>query len=260
MEIIVKIVAIIQARMSSTRLPGKVMMPICGKSLFRLLVERVKSSKLIDELWLATSIDSANDILVREANCIDNLLIFRGNEADVLSRFADIALQSQADYIVRLTGDCPLLDPNVIDSVIKFMLDKSDLYDYASNALRPTYPDGLDVEIFKVHTLLEANKSAISSSDREHVTPLIHCYHLNPINPKVGHYIGEGDFSHLRWTVDEVCDYELIREIYENLYYENPKFSWLDVISLITKMPKLLEKNNLISRNEGYFNAPKDEA
>lgn len=254
-----KVVGIIQARMGSTRLPGKVMMPICGKSLFRLLVERVKLSNLIDELWLATSVSAADDVLVKEASCIDNLLIYRGNEMDVLSRYADIAHHSKADYVVRLTGDCPLLDPGIIDSVIRFMLDKSGQFDYVSNALRPTYPDGLDVEIFKVSALLEANKLAFSPLDREHVTPLIHCYHSNLANPKVGHYIGPGDFSHLRWTVDEACDYDLIREIFEHLYYKNPKFGWLDVISLITKMPKLLEKNNLIMRNEGYFKAHKDQ-
>ncbi len=254
-----KVVAIIQARMGSTRLPGKVMMPVCDKSLFRLLVERVRSSRLIDELWLATSVDPSNDVLVREASCIDGLLVYRGKEADVLSRYADIAVLSDADYVVRLTGDCPLLDSSIIDLVINFMLNNSHLYDYVSNALKPTYPDGLDVEVFKVDALLNANKLATASLDREHVTPLIHCYHVNSKNPRVGHYIGEAYFSHLRWTVDESCDYELVKEIFEHLYYENPRFGWLEVVSLLTKMPKLLEKNNLIMRNEGYIKAATGE-
>lgn len=249
-----KVVGVLQARMGSTRLPGKVLMQAAGRSLIRHMVDRVRRASRLDELWLATSEDPANDPLATEmaAAGID---VFRGSEDDVLSRFAAVAKKTGADWIVRLTGDCPLHDPAIIDAVIGFAVDHSDRFDYVCNSLRPTYPDGLDVEIFTAAALSRAATGATTPLQREHVTPFIHRHHDGPGPFRVGHFLGPADFSHLRWTVDEPEDYVVVKEIFEALYPANPQFGWLDVLALVTRRPELIVGNSSIVRNEGYLNA-----
>jgi len=249
-----KVVGIIQARMGSTRLPGKVLLPAAGKSLIRHMLDRVKRSSTIDELWLATSSDSANDQLANEAEKAE-VEVFRGSEDDVLSRYVAVAERTAADWIVRLTGDCPLHDPVIIDAVVSYALDHATEFDYLCNSLRPTYPDGLDVEVFTSKSLAQAATEATSTLQREHVTPFIHRYHDGPGPFRVGHFIGPADFSHLRWTVDEQADYKVVKEIFEVLYPINPLFSWMDVLALLTRRPELMMKNSHIIRNEGYLKA-----
>jgi spore coat polysaccharide biosynthesis protein SpsF len=238
--------------MGSTRLPGKVLMQAAGMSLIRHMLNRVGRAARLDELWLATSGDPANDSLAIEVAAAA-VPVYRGSEHDVLSRFAAVAEVTNADWIVRLTGDCPLHDPQVIDAVISFAVYHSDLYDYVSNSLRPTYPDGLDVEVFTRNALLRAANEASTPLQREHVTPFIHRYHDGPGPFRVGHFFGPADFSHLRWTVDEAEDYYLVKEIFEALYPVNPHFGWLDVLALITRRPELIVGNSKIPRNEGYL-------
>lgn len=249
-----KVVGILQARMGSTRLPGKVLLPAAGKSLIRHMLDRVKRSSTIDELWLVTSSDSANDQLANEAEKA-GVEVFRGSEDDVLSRYVAVAERTAADWVVRLTGDCPLHDPVIIDAVVSYALDHATEFDYLCNSLRPTYPDGLDVEVFTSESLAQAATKATSTLQREHVTPFIHRYHDGPGPFRVGHFIGPADFSHLRWTVDEQADYKVVKEIFEVLYPINPLFSWMDVLALLTRRPELMMKNSHIIRNEGYLKA-----
>ena len=249
-----KVVAILQARMGSTRLPGKVLLPAAGKSLISHMLERVRNAKSIHELWLATSLDPLNDPLAQEAEAA-GIKVFRGSEHDVLSRYQAISEHSNADWIVRLTGDCPLHDPNIIDAVVELAMNSVNEFDYVCNSLHPTYPDGLDVEVFTAMSLAFANKNANTALQREHVTPFIHRYHDGPGPFRIGHFIGPADFSHLRWTVDEQADYEVVREIIETLYPITPTFGWMDVLALVTRRPELIIKNSNIARNEGYLKA-----
>ncbi len=249
-----KVVGILQARMGSTRLPGKVLMQAAGMSLIRHMVNRVRRSSHLDELWLATSVDASNDPLADEMASA-GIAVFRGSEDDVLSRFAAVAEQTGADWIVRLTGDCPLHDPEIIDAVISYAVDYADHFDYVCNSLRPTYPDGLDVEVFTREALSRAAREATTPLQREHVTPFIHRHHDGPGPFRVGHYLGPADFSHLRWTVDEPKDYQVVKEILDVLYPANPEFGWLDVLALVTRRPELIVGNSSIVRNEGYLKA-----
>lgn len=249
-----KVVGILQARVGSTRLPGKVLLQAAGMTLIRHMVERVSRSLRLDELWLVTSVAPANDPLGGEMAAA-GIPVFRGSEDDVLSRFAAVAEKTHADWIVRLTGDCPLHDPEIIDSVIGYAVEHADHFDYVCNSLRPTYPDGLDVEVFTRNALSRAVREATTPMQREHVTPFIHRHHDGPGPFRVGHFDGPADFSHLRWTVDEPEDYQVVKEIFEALYPANPKFGWLDVLALVTRRPELIVGNAKIVRNEGFLKA-----
>jgi spore coat polysaccharide biosynthesis protein SpsF (cytidylyltransferase family) len=240
--------------MGSTRLPGKVLLPAGGKSLIRHMVERIQRSSMIDELWLATSEESANDSLAEEVHNA-GVAVFRGSESDVLSRYATVADRTEADWVVRLTGDCPLHDPAIIDDVVRYAIAHASEFDYVCNSLQPTYPDGLDVEVFTSAALVRADQEATTALQREHVTPFIHRYHDGPGPFRVGHFKGSADFSHLRWTVDEPADYEVVKEIFESLYPVKPEFGWMDVLAFVTHRPDLIVKNSSIVRNEGYLKA-----
>lgn len=237
--------AILQARFSSTRLPGKVLKPIMGKPMLALQIERVLQSKMIDQLIVATSTDTTDDDI--EALCLQtNIPCFRGNQNDVLDRFYQAALPWVPTHIVRFTGDCPLIDSDVIDSVVKFYLSGG--YDYVSNTLQPTFPDGLDVEVFRFSVLEQAWKEAALLSQREHVTPFIYSH---PDRFHTANYKHAEDLSYLRWTVDEPEDFELITKIYGELYSAKPGFRMIDVLNLLQRKPELLSLNQKFERNEG---------
>ena len=240
------ILAILQARTSSTRLPGKVLKPILGRPMLSLQIERIQRSKKIDKLIVATSNErSDNDI----GNLCINIQIpcFRGSLDDVLDRFYQTATQYKPEHVVRLTGDCPLIDPEIIDKVINFYFEGD--FDYATNSMDPyTFPDGLDVEVFRFTVLEKAWHEALLPSYREHVTPFIR---QHPEMFKVGHYKNEVDLSHLRWTVDEPEDYEFVSQIYKELYPQNPTFITEDILELINRKPSLLEINSHVERNLG---------
>ncbi|MGB5158669.1 aminotransferase class III-fold pyridoxal phosphate-dependent enzyme [Desulfobacterium sp. N47] len=239
------ILSILQARCSSTRLPGKVMKPILGVPMLIHQLRRVLESKRIDKLIVATSIDSSDDAI--EQVCLaEGIDCFRGSLDDVLDRFYQLTRSWQPSHVVRLTGDCPLIDPNIIDAVIKFCLDGN--YDYATNALSPTFPDGLDVEVFLLSALEEAWKEATLPSQREHVTPFIH---QHPERYRIGHYQNTEDLSHLRWTVDEQEDFELINKIYNELYPVKPDFRTSDILNLLKQKPDWSNINQQFKRNEG---------
>ena len=241
------ILAIIQARMTSSRLPGKVIMKAAGSPLLLTMVQRVKMAKRIDRLLVATSDHPEDDAI--DALC-KNIPVesFRGSLDNVLDRFYRAALSLMPDVVVRLTGDCPLMDPEIIDEVIEKLLDEG--VDYSANCIHPVYPDGLDVEVMRFSALERAWREARLASEQEHVTPYIH---KNIGTLFSGSHIEKKfDFSHLRWTVDEPEDFDLIRRVLEEFLPENPGFSWMEVLSLITKRPELLTINSTLSRNEGY--------
>lgn len=237
--------AILQARTSSSRLPGKVLMPILGKPMLFRQIERLNRCREFDQLVVATSVDPSDDPLA-EACRDDGIACFRGSLDDVLGRFVKAARQYNPQVVVRLTGDCPLTDHRVIDNVIRHFLAGN--YDYASNCLPPTFPDGLDVEVMRFDCLEQAFAEAVLPSHREHVTPFLRAY---PERFKAGNYAADIDCSHLRWTVDEPEDLEFVRQIYERLYPGNPDFSTEDILGLLDREPELRKINAHFSRNEG---------
>lgn len=248
------ITAILQARMSSTRLPGKVLRTVLGRPLLALQLERVRRSLRIERLIVATS-DRDEDAPVAGLAAAEGVDCFRGSLDDVLDRFYRAALPSKPQYVVRLTGDCPLADPAIIDSVIE--LCERGGYDYASNALRPTFPDGLDVEVVRFRCLEEAWREARLPSEREHVLPFVH---RRPDRYKIGILQNDVDLSRLRWTVDEPEDLELVTRIYEALYAGNPAFSTADVLRLIEREPALAEINSRHVRNAGSLSSARKDA
>lgn len=172
---------------------------------------------------------------------------FFGSLDDVLDRYYQAAKPHNPEHVVRLTGDCPLTDPELIDQVIQFHLEGA--YDYTSNTVEPTYPDGLDAEVIRFPCLEEAWREATLPSEREHVTPFIR---KHPDRFKIGSVKGRDDLSHLRWTVDEPEDLELVTRIYEALYPQNPQFTTGDILQLLVRNPHLSEINSAFGRNEGY--------
>ena len=239
--------------MSSTRLPGKVLLETAGRPIILLMLERVSHCKRMDSIWLATSDDKSDDQLasvVEEAG----YNVFRGSLENVLSRFWHLGKKEKADVIVRLTGDCPLHDPEVIDSVINHFLSNKDNVDYVSNVLPPTYPDGLDTEVFYYSVLDEAYKKTASVHDIEHVVPYIRRKAAD--NGRESNFYGPADFSHLRWTLDEPEDYDFIKNIYQDLYPSQKDFTWLDVIAWLTKYPEKIALNSMHKRNDGLKKKP----
>lgn len=243
-----KVVGIVQARMGSTRLPGKVLEVLADKPALLHMLERVSRSLTLNELWVATSTSSKDDALV-EAIERAGYSVFRGSEDDVLGRFYELAKARHAEVVVRLTGDCPLHDPEVIDQVVQAFLKAYPQYNYASNVIPPSYPDGLDVEVFSFAALEEAYRTCTDPLEREHVTLGIHCQYYPTSRPQILNVVGPADFSHLRWTLDTPEDLTLIQALYRRLYPEKPNFSWWDVLALITREPELFFINQKLERN-----------
>jgi spore coat polysaccharide biosynthesis protein SpsF (cytidylyltransferase family) len=239
------ILAVLQARVSSSRLPGKVLKPILGTPMLFLQIERVARSRRIDYLVVATSTDPSDDPIFEQCQS-RGVQVHRGSLADVLSRFVGAVAPYQPKTVVRLTGDCPLADWRVIDLAIETF--EAGGYDYLSNVDPPTYPDGLDVEVFSYRALLDADLNAEKPTEREHVTPFIR---NSPERFKVGVLTQKIDQSKLRWTVDDPRDFDLVRTVYEALYPVNPKFETADVLALLRRQPELSRVNSGISRNEG---------
>lgn len=240
-----KILAIIQARMESTRFPGKMMADLLGKPVICHVIDRVKKSKLIDEVVLATSIDENNNVLEVEAKKM-RIHVFRGSENDVLDRFYWAAKKCEATTIIRITGDCPLMDPKVIDKTINFFnIEKCD---YVSNIDPPTFPDGMDVEVFSFNALEQAWKNAELKSEREHVTPYIR---KNKDLFKIKNFENEQDLSEYRITLDEKEDLIAIRKILEKLNDET-SYNLSDIIAILESDQKITKINKKYERNEGY--------
>jgi spore coat polysaccharide biosynthesis protein SpsF len=239
-------IAVLQARLSSSRLPGKVLKLIRDRPMLEYQIERIKRSCSINRLVVATS-DLPEDEQISELCQEINVDCFRGSLDDVLDRVYQAAKPYTPKYLVRLTGDCPLCDPELIDRVIEFHIDGD--YDYTSNIINPTYPDGLDVEICRFECLEFAYREATLPSQREHVTPFIY---QQPHRFRLGNYKNTQDLSYLRWTVDELADFELVEQVYTDLYPQNPKFNMSDILTWLDLHPKWRDRNQQYERNEGF--------
>ncbi len=226
------ITAIIQARMGSTRLPGKVLKKIKNKTILEYQLERVRRAALINETIVATSTNDIDNVIVELCNEL-GVRVYRGSETDVLSRYYEAAIESGAEVVVRLTSDCPLIDPEVIDQVIKLYLDYTDV-DYVSNAIERTFPRGLDTEVFSMEALQVTFKNAVLPSEREHVTAYMYSH---PERFNLLNFSSERDLSKHRWTVDTIEDFELIERILTSLYPHNPHFTFHDVLHLLDENP-----------------------
>jgi spore coat polysaccharide biosynthesis protein SpsF len=240
------IVAIIQARMGSTRLPGKVMKEILGKPIILWDLDRVSLSKLIDEIVVAIPYGEENDVIVdtiKKYN--DKILTTRGSEDDVLDRYYQAAVQTNADVVVRITSDCPLIDPFVIDNVIKQFLDND--CDYCSNSLTRTYPRGLDTEVFSFKALETACNEATKDYEREHVTPYI-IENLDKF--KLLNVANDIDLSHMRWTLDTEKDFKFIIAVYKRIFPKKQLFLMDDILELMDKEPELIDINRHIEQKK----------
>lgn len=242
------ILCIIQARVSSSRLYGKVLKTIRDKTIIEHIFFRLKNAQKIDKIVLATSSTEADDAI--EILCKEkNISVFRGSENDVLDRFYQTAKFSgvkEGDFIVRITGDCPLIDPQIVDEVIE-LFEKEDA-DYGANINPPTFPDGLDIEVMKFSVLEKAWNEAKLQSEREHVTLYIRNH---PEIFKISNFVNDKDYSQLRWTLDEAEDFEVIKTIYENLFSEDKVFLMNDIIEFLSKNSQIIEINQRFMRNEG---------
>lgn len=238
-----KTVAIVQARMGSTRFPNKVMQPICGTPMIGLLLERLAKAKRIDQVVLATSKDQRNEPLAKYVREL-GYAVYQGSEDDVLDRYYQAAKEAKADTVVRITGDCPLIDPVLVDAVIVRFLESG--VDYVSNVSPQTYPDGLDTEVCSYQALERAWNQAKLPQQREHVTLFIResgkFSQVNVSNAK--------DHSKERWTVDEPVDLEVVRKVFEH-FHPRRDFGWLEVLTLRNEHPEWFMPNQHLIRNEG---------
>lgn len=238
-----KTVAIVQARMGSVRLPNKVMKLIGGLPMIEVLLARLSRSVEIDQIVVATSTDSRNLSLVEHVQSL-GYACEQGSENDVLDRYVKVGQKHLADIVVRITGDCPLIDSTLVDETIRKF--KQGNYDYVSNSYPPTFPDGLDVEVCSFSALKRALDESTELFDREHVTP----YLRRPDLFKQGAVVGEMDYSGLRWTVDEPVDFEVVSAVFEH-FTPDIHFGWQQVLELQRRQPELFLANHTIVRNEG---------
>jgi spore coat polysaccharide biosynthesis protein SpsF len=239
--------------MSSTRLPGKVLADVCGRPLLHYVISRVRQARTLNLFAVATSDQSTDDVIENfcQANAVN---CFRGSQNDVLDRYYCAAKHFQADIIVRLTADCPLLDPAIIDKVVdKFLAGN---FDYCSNTQEPSYPDGLDTEVFTWNALERSWHEAHLPSEREHVSPYII---KNSGLFRLGSVKHNQNLSELRWTVDQPEDLDLIRQIYGHLLDKN-NFGLKDLVALYCEHPEFTAINTGVDRNEGYRRSLRDDA
>jgi spore coat polysaccharide biosynthesis protein SpsF len=239
------ILGIVQARMASTRLPGKVLLPIVGAPMLARQIERVRRARNFDGLIVATTTGNEDDPIAALAADL-SVECYRGSADDVLDRYVRAAEPHSPSHVVRLTADCPLADWRLIDRAIEFAIEGG--FDYASNTLRPTWPDGLDIEVMTFAALETAWREATSRVEREHLTQFIV---KRPERFSLGSLEGDIDLSALRWTVDEPRDYDFLGRVYEALYPANPAFTTEDVLQLLRQRPELMGINSGIERNEG---------
>tara|TARA_B100002052_G_scaffold293064_1_gene315612 strand:+ start:1798 stop:2532 length:735 start_codon:yes stop_codon:yes gene_type:complete len=242
------IVAIIQARRGSTRLPDKIFLELKQKSVISHVVDRLLPSKKINKIVIATTKNKLDDKLELWAK-ENNIDIFRGDENDVLSRYYHSAVKFNADIIVRITADDPLKDYNIIDNAIQLLLDKK--IDFVCNNNPVSFPEGLDVEVMTFRALKKCFLEASTDYQKEHVTQYIH-QNKNKFN--YFNIMNNENLSSLRWTLDTEEDYIFIKEIYDNLYEKNKIFLTDDILDFLNQNKKLLEINNKVNRSQQYRN------
>lgn len=235
-----RIVGIVQGRMASSRLPGKILKKISGQPMLAHVVERARQSKLITDVGVATTSDPSDDAVERFCRK-RGYPFYRGSLLDVLDRFYQAAKMMQADVVVRFTADCPLLDPGLVDETVQVFLERG--VDFAANRLPPpfkrTYPIGLDTEVCSFSALERAWREATAKHDREHVLPYL--YEVEG-RFKVAVLNYERDYGHYRWTVDTPEDLKLVRRLFRKMA-DKPGFTWLDVVALFEREPQLAQMN-----------------
>jgi len=237
-------VAIIQARMGSSRLPAKVFMDISGKPMLLHVIERLRHSALITAITVATTINKQDDVIgdlcrKHDVGC------YRGSETDVLDRYYRAAKFWKAESVVRICSDCPLIDPTLTDRVIGVYKENRKKYVGASTIIKRTFPRGLDAEVFSFSVLEEVWRNSDKTYQREHVTPYIY---EHPQAFAMASIESESDLSYLRWTVDTEEDLCFIRQVYERLYKEDRLFLTNDVLELLAQEPALQEINSHIQQ------------
>ncbi len=240
-----KIVAIIQARVGSTRLPRKVLKEIEGKSVLSHVVDRVKQCKYIDKIVIATSYLEQDTDIEKEANNI-GVDCFRGSEEDVLSRYYNVANKTNADIVIRITADCPCIDYKIIDCMIEEFIKKNEI-DYMNNTIKETFPRGYDVEIFTIESLNKAYENAEKNYEKEHVTPYIYT-HPDKFNISV--YKNDIDYSCYRLTLDTEEDFIVISKVYEGLYKANKYFGLQEVIKFMKENSELVKINQYVKQKK----------
>jgi spore coat polysaccharide biosynthesis protein SpsF len=247
------IITVIQSRMGSARLPGKVMMPLAGKPLIYRMHERVAESKLAGEIIIAAT-EEETDVPIIQLCEENNLNYYRGHSTDLLERHYKAAKIFNADVVVKIPSDCPLIDPNIIDKVIKYFIENFPKYDFVSNLHPATYPDGNDVEVMTMKSLEDAKQNAKLPLEREHTTPY---FWENPDKFRIGNVVWETglDFSMThRFTIDYKEDYEFIKTVYDELYLENNMFKLDDILKLLDDKPEIKRINEKYAGVNWYRN------
>lgn len=237
---------VIQARTGSSRLPNKVLKELCGKPMLQHIIERTQKSKKVDCIVVATTVRE-EDGKIEELCKNINIDCYRGSEDDVLDRYYQAANRYKPVNVIRITADCPFIDPIIIDQIIQVHEDGG--YDYTSNTLVETYPDGLDTEVFKFSALKKAWEKADLASEREHVTPYI------KFKDDFKRFSVERSpsLAEKRWTVDNDCDFEVVEQVYNALYGKKDIFLMNDILNFLDNNPQIERMNEHIMRNEGYL-------
>ena len=235
-------IIIVQARMNSSRLPGKVMMPVLGVPLLEILIARLKRVRRADSICVACTYNPEDQQIVDLSQSL-GVEVHRGSEENVLERYSQAAQRSQADHVVRVTADSPLIDPAELDRLITYYHSHIVDFDYVDNGSTHTYPLGMQAEVFSVSALNTAHREATTTSDKEHVTPFII---RNPRRFKAGNVAFGQDKSYYQLAVDTVEDFELITKIITGLYAVNPEFSIHDVLDLLARNPEWGKVNSHI--------------
>ncbi|MBQ6098511.1 MAG: glycosyltransferase family protein [Methanobrevibacter sp.] len=242
-----KVNAIIQARCGSTRLPGKIFMAINGKPLLWHVVNRLKYAELIDDIIVATTTDSKDD--ATEEWCNENeIKCYRGSEDDVLNRFYNAAVAFPCDVIVRVTADDPFKEPTIVDKIIKKLIDEN--LDLSCNVFPPSFPEGLDCEVFTFNVLETMEKTTNNPYDREHVTPYIYNH---PEKFKIGNLTSSRQLSNYRWTIDNKEDYEMVNAIYEKRRNEQEEILLMEeILEILEENPEIASINSDVKRSAMY--------
>ncbi len=239
-----KTVAILQARTSSSRFPNKVLEDVNGEPMIIRQIDRIVKSKRISKLIVATSLDSSDDALVETLEK-HGVQFFRGPLENVFLRFLTVINSEDGDYFVRLTGDCPLVMPSVIDDLLESF--NPEIYDYMSNTIEPTFPDGLDVEVFTRAAFLSLQNLSLTHEEREHVTL---AFHRNKENFKLANFRGNPDRSTMRWTVDYPEDLLFVRSVYDHFKGHESTFGYAQVLEFLSSNPEVVSIISANRRNE----------
>lgn len=247
-----RVVAIVQARLGSSRLPRKSVAPIAGKPMLQHVLERAAAARSVQRVVLATTTDP-EDVELADLAHANGIAVYRGDRDDVLDRFWQASRFADAEVVVRITADDPLKDPAVIDAVVERLMKSG--ADYASNTLTPSYPEGLDVEVFTQKALDRAWNEATLASEREHVTPYIW---KHPDRFRVASVMHSADLSHLRWTVDYPGDLAFVCAIYDRLY-RGEVFGMDAVLALLEREPDLVALASEVVRNDGYIRSIRED-